>query len=89
MYANLSADTLDGKNSIPLGMAQINYDQEKDRKIEWRMANGKPFAVILRIEDKLYVKGLRGYEKIDYDIDAKTPDANQQARDMADKAYPQ
>jgi hypothetical protein len=87
MYANLSADTLDGKNSIPLGMAQINYDQEKGRKIEWRMADGKPFAVILRIEDKLYVKGLRGYEKIDYDVDAKAPDANQQARDLADKAY--
>lgn len=87
MYANLSADTLDGKNSIPLGMAQINYDQEKGRKIEWRMANGKPFAVILRIEDKLYVKGLRGYEKIDYDVDAKASDANQQARDLADKAY--
>ncbi len=87
MYANLSADTLDGKNSIPLGMASINYDQEKGRKIEWRMANGKPFAVILRIEDKLYVKGLRGYETIDYDVDAKATNANQQARDMADKAY--
>jgi hypothetical protein len=43
----------------------------------------------LRVEDKLLVKGLVGYEKIDYDIDAKTTDANQQARDMADKAYSQ
>lgn len=89
MYANLTAETLDGKNSIPLTMAGIGYDMEKNRKIEWRLANGKPFAVILRVEDKLLVKGLRGYEKIDYDLDAKTPNANQQARDMADKAYSQ
>jgi hypothetical protein len=40
------------------------------------------------VEDKLLVKGLRGYEKIDYDIEAKTTtNANQQARDMADRAY--
>jgi hypothetical protein len=88
MYAHLIAETLDGKHSIPLTTAQINYDMEKGRKIEWRMANGKPFAVILRVEDKLLVKGLRGYEKIDYDIDTKTtPNPNQQAREMADKAY--
>ena len=90
MYASLIAETLDGKNSIPLTSAQINYDREKGRKVEWRLANGKPFAVILRVEDKLLVKGLRGYEKIDYDIDVKTtPNPNQQARDMADKAYSQ
>ncbi len=90
MYASLTAETLDGKNSIPLTMAGINYDREKNRKIEWRLANGKPFAVIFRVEDKLLVKGLRGYEKIDYDIDTKTtPNANRQAREMADKAYTQ
>lgn len=89
MYAHVAAETLNGKHVIPLTTAQINYDLEKGRKIEWRLANGKPFAVILRVEDKLLVKGLRGYEKIDYDIDAKTPNANQQARDMADKAYSQ
>lgn len=89
MYAHIAAETLDGKNVIQLATAQINYDQEKGRKIEWRLANGKPFAVILRVEDKLLVKGLRGHEKIDYDLDAKMTDANQQARDMADKAYSQ
>lgn len=90
MYAHIAAETLDGKNVIQLATAQINYDQEKGRKIEWRMANGKPFAVILRVEDKLLVKGLRGFEKIDYDVDTKTtPNPNQQAREMADKAYTQ
>lgn len=88
MYSHLVAETLDGKNSIPLATADINYDQEKGEKIEWRLANGKPFAVILRVNDKLFVKGLRGYEKIDYDIDVKsTANPNQSARDMADKAY--
>ncbi len=89
MYAHVVAETLDGKNNIPLTTTQINYDMQKGRKIEWRLANGRPFAVILRVEDKLLVKGLRGYEKIDYDVDAKTPNANQQARDLADKGYTQ
>lgn len=34
---------------ISLGMQALNYSDEKGRKIEWRMANGKPFAVIFRI----------------------------------------
>lgn len=84
MYSHLAAETLNGKNVIPLATAEgSNYG----KKVEWRLANGKPFAVIVRANDKLYVKGLRGYEKIDYDVDAKTPNANQQARDLADKAY--
>jgi hypothetical protein len=88
MYAHVTAETLDGKNVIPLTTAQINFDMEEGRKIEWRLASGRPFAVILRVEDKLLVKGLRGYEKIDYDVDTKTTaNPNQQARDMADKAY--
>lgn len=86
MYSEIVAETLDGKNVIPLATAEgSNYG----KKVEWRLANGKPFAAIVRANEKLYVKGLRGYEKIDYDVDAKTPNANQQARDLADKAYPQ
>jgi hypothetical protein len=76
------------------------------RKLEWRLADGKPFAVILRVtyyggdygfespfDDKykeketLVVKGLKGYEKIDFEIDAKTPNANEKARKMADDAF--
>lgn len=37
--------------SIPLATQQLRYDLEKDRKVEWRMADNKPFAVILRISN--------------------------------------
>ena len=85
-------------------MQPINYDLK--RKVEWRFANGKPFAVIYRIDltkgtsadadmwsaenktgESLVIKGLKGFEQIDFEIDAKSPDANLKAREMADKAY--
>jgi hypothetical protein len=69
-------------------------------KIEWRMANGKPFAVILRVDindenaeipkkigESLIIKGLQGHENIDATIDAKTPQANKKAREIADGGY--
>jgi hypothetical protein len=89
--------------SITLGMQPLDYDQT--RKVEWRFANGKPFAVIYRIVKSktdqpeemwspqnragefLVIKGLQGFEQIDLELDAKTPDANIKAREMADSAY--
>ena len=91
--------------SIPLGMQPLDYDQK--RKIEWRLANGKPFAVIYRVVKSkteqpeemwrpenlggefLVIKGLKGYEQIDLELDAMTPNANVKAREMADGAYAQ
>lgn len=88
---------------INLAMQPINYDES--HLLEWRLANGKPFAVIFRIdksksdqpEDKwapenktgesLVIKGLKGFEHIDLEVDAKTPQANVKAREMADNAY--
>ena len=35
----------------------------------------------------LIVRGLRGFDYIDFEVDAKTPDANRKARKSADKAY--
>lgn len=80
-------------------------------KFEWRLANGKPFAVIVRFaiftpEDMennrdltnnyskfpqiLVVKGLPGFEQIDFELDTKTtPNSNQKARDLADTGYRQ
>ena len=73
--------------SITLGMQPMDYDQT--RKVEWRLANGKPFAVIYRmIKSKteqpeemwrpenmagefLVIKGLKGFEQIDLELDAK------------------
>lgn len=69
-------------------------------KIEWRMADGKPFAVILRVDindenadipkktgESIIIKGLQGYETIDQSIDAKTPRANEKAREIADSGF--
>lgn len=69
-------------------------------KVEWRMANGKPFAVIVRVDindqdaaipkktgEELAILGLKGYENISESIDAKTPKANEKAREIADKGY--
>ncbi len=86
-------------------MQPIDYDLK--RKVEWRFANGKPFAVIYRIDltkgdssdaigmwskenktgEHLVIKGLKGFEHINFEVDAKTADANVKAREMADAAY--
>ena len=86
-------------------MQPIDYDLK--RKVEWRFANGKPFAVIYRIDltksdssdptgmwskenktgEHLVIKGLKGFEHIDFEVDAKTADANVKARQMADAGY--
>src|SRR6185436_12338889 len=93
----------DSDESINLGTQSLGYDQ--NHKIEWRLANGKPFAVIYRIDksksdepetmwspenktgEALVIKGLKGFEQIDFEIDAKSPDANLKARAMADEAF--
>ena len=93
--------TLDkGDENISLGMQTVNWTQ---KTVEWRLANGKPFAVIMRVYDyagdnlcesngkttgsSLIVKGLKGYE-LDETVDVKsTPNPNAKARELADKAY--
>jgi hypothetical protein len=91
-----------------LALQGLNYDQE-GRKVEWRLADGKPFAVILRVSnysekaaenggnpfdpkfktgESLLVKGLKGYEHIDFTVDTKTtPNPNVKARELADSNY--
>lgn len=70
-------------------------------KVEWRLADGKPFAVIVRVDERettdeenpkkigewLVVKGLAGFEDIDKAVDAKNAKANEEARRVADEAY--
>lgn len=72
------------------------------RKVEWRLADGVPFAVIFRrdindepedpsmkkkIGEALRVLGLKN-DKIDFEVDVKkTPNANEEARRLADNAY--
>ena len=72
------------------------------RKVEWRLADGVPFAVIYRrdvneetedvaiknkIGEVLRVVGLKD-KKIDFEVDVKkTPNPNEEARRLADRAY--
>jgi hypothetical protein len=89
-----------GEENISLGMQAIDW---KQKTAEFRLANGKPFAVIIRMYDYagndlcatagrvtnefLVVKGLKGFEHIDETVKASTPNANVKAREIADKGY--
>lgn len=69
-------------------------------KLEWRLSEGKPFAVIQRITcytlnekeyrpgerlaEYLVVKGLKGFESIDGTVNTRTKNANEKARAIAD-----
>jgi hypothetical protein len=107
--AHVNAQMLKNEDvTISLAMQPLSYSDEKGRKIEWRMADGKPFAVILRVSnykasgdgespfqeslktgESLLIKGLKGYEHIQGEVDAKAPDANVKARELADQKYGQ
>ena len=89
-----------GDESISLGMQAIDW---KQKTVEWRLADGKPFAVILRMYEyagndmcstagkikgeTLMVQGLKGFEHIQESVDARTPGANAKAREIADKGF--
>lgn len=96
------------KSDETISLATVNLDFDPSKtKVEWRLANGKPFAVIMRVDKydgkgdgsfnflgkkigkELIVKGLKGFEKIDFTVDSKTPNANAKAREMADTSYEQ
>ncbi len=90
------------EESIELATQSFGY-VTKPGKIEWRLADGKPFAIIMRIYlhkisdegyfgdvigEELMVKGLKGFEYINHNIDArKTRNANEEVRKFADQAY--
>lgn len=73
-----------GEESIHLATQAVDW---KQKTVEWRLANGKPFAVIMRVYEysgndlcatggkitgeSLIVKGLKGYEHIDEKVDVK------------------
>jgi hypothetical protein len=95
---------VEGDNfSRDLATQTFSFDSKK-RKAEWRLADGKPFALIVRFNEVivdedtgdvkdgtgefLRVKGLRGFEHIDFTVDArKKSNANEEARRLADNAY--
>lgn len=73
-----------GEESISLGMQAVDW---KQKTVEWRMANGKPFAIIMRVYEyagdnecamggkitgeSLMVMGLKGYEHINETVEVK------------------
>jgi len=89
-----------GDEHISLGTQAIDWPQ---KTVEWRLADGKPFAVIMRVyeyagtdlcstagkikSESLMIQGLKGYEQIEGSVDARTPNANVKARELADKAF--
>ena len=90
-----------GGDPVASEMMHVN-DGIYERKVEWRLADGKPFAIIFRrdvqneytdpseakkIGEVLKVLGLKN-ENIRFEVDAKTPNANEEARRLADNAYP-
>jgi len=60
-------------------------------QLEWRMADGVPFAVIARVEGvdgkRYVVRGLAGYEAIGGQIDAKEKRAGKKAQQLADAGF--
>jgi len=99
----INAEIRDAGDNFPLATLSLSYEPGKSN-IEWRLANGKPFAVILRVPTyeetppdgeyfgkvngaELIVKGLKGYTNIDASINTKRPNANAEARAVADKGF--
>jgi hypothetical protein len=101
--SHINAELKGTDESVSLATLSVGFDESKTT-LEWRLANGKPFAVILRVPEyseetapgeyfgkvigqKLMVVGLSDYNKSNSSIDAKIPDANAKAREIADAGY--
>lgn len=92
----------DNDSWTELNLPSFLLNAGSDQIIEWRLANGEPFACIVRAEydkrlfnpdeggmaNNLIVQNLRGFATISVSIDArKNKRANQEARERADAAY--
>ena len=99
----INADLKGTNETFNLATLDFGVDTER-RRVEWRLADGKPFAAIIRVPkygprktsdlyfgevvgEELLVRGLKGHETISGQVDAKTPNANEKARKLADEAY--
>jgi len=98
---HIAASRKQDPQSSGIATLNLDFDYSKSR-LEWRLADGKPFAVIMRVPhygdskegeyfgkvigQQLSVAGLVGYDVFEQ-IDSKLTDANTKARDAADKAF--
>jgi hypothetical protein len=82
----INAATKDREWEEPLQM--IGLDKlDAIGNVEWRLADGKPFAVLVRTPgtDAVIVRGLKGFERIKYEESGSG--AVERARSMADNDY--
>lgn len=98
----INAEIKGKDDNFPIATANLDFKWEQ-LKLEWRLANGKPFAVIMRISkyaaaadgeyfgkvigQELVVAGLKGFESLSTKIDAKTTGSNGLAREAAGSEY--
>lgn len=98
--AFLSARRTDRPNESVFGDPVGGIDDEKGA-VEWRLAEGRPFALIVRTKrriplddgrelksERLAVRGLGDYSEITGAVDVrKTPNANAAARTLAEQQW--
>jgi hypothetical protein len=63
--SHLSIKTTGSDDFIYLAPEKLNYSDQKDSRIEWRLADGQPFAVILKVshyDDKAQEMGANPYQ---------------------------
>lgn len=101
----INIESIDKQKSVHLASQSLSFNRD-NMKVEWRMKDGKPFAVIMRVYsyqlgndgmikypeirtgEFLAIKGLPGFEHIDYSVNIRTEsNANEKAHQMADEAY--
>lgn len=99
----IAAETPDKKDSIPLASQNFDFDQRKTTvewrtingkpfAVIMRVANyaetTDPDAYFgKKTGEKLIVRGLKGFENIDFEVDARAANANVKARELADNGY--
>lgn len=92
----------DETSNFPIATASIGHNDRKTR-VEWRTANGKPFAVIMRVptyaaptNEMEYYGKVNGSKlviaglkgiEIEGEVNASEPNPNAKAREIADAAY--
>lgn len=101
-YVGREISATDREAWINLELPVFHFNAGFDQTVEWRLADGDPFACIVRAEydkqiinpdekgmaNELVVKNLRGFAPIDIVIDArKTSRANEEAQSRADAGY--
>jgi hypothetical protein len=100
----------DNEEMIYIAPEHFDFSRKKDSVVEWRLADGQPFAVIIKVAryhdskaqekgdnpfqprykigDVVLVKGLAGYSRINFALNARSqPDPLAKARALADEAY--